>query len=73
MKQIARRAAFLATWCEQRETELASGIDIDIAAFTTACNTLRRLLADIGLERRARDITPSLANYLEQNYGGPAA
>lgn len=73
MTLIARRAATLAVWCEQRETELASGVDIDIAAFTTACNSLRRLLTDIGLERRARDITPSLDRYLAENYGGAAA
>ena len=73
MSLIARRAATLAVWCEQRETELASGIDIDITTFTTACNSLRRLLTDIGLERRARDITPSLERYLEHTYGGDAA
>jgi hypothetical protein len=61
---IARRAATLGVWCEQSEAALAGGGDLDIVAFTTATNALRRLLVDLGLERRARDITPSLQDYL---------
>jgi hypothetical protein len=61
---IARRAATLAVWCEGVEADMANGKSLDIAPFTTAANTLRRLLADLGLERRLRDVTPSLATYL---------
>lgn len=61
---IARRAATLGVWCEQCEAELAQGGTLDIVAFTTATNALRRLLADLGLERRARDVTPNLSDYL---------
>ncbi len=61
---IARRAATLAVWCEQVESEMANGKGINIGEFTTATNALRRLLADIGLERRAKDITPSLSDYV---------
>jgi hypothetical protein len=62
--QIARRASALAVWAESAEAELAAGHAIDIAAFTTAANSLRRLLCDLGLERRARDIAPTLEGYL---------
>ena len=51
------KAAALIVWTEAVEAKLAGGADFDIAAYTTACNTLRRLLADIGLERKAKDIT----------------
>lgn len=61
---IARRAATLAVWCESAEAGFARGEDLDIQAFTTAANALRRLLADLGLERRAKDVTPSLSAYL---------
>jgi hypothetical protein len=61
---IIRRAAALAIWCEAQEAAQAQGDDLDIAAFTTASNALRRLLADLGLERRARDVTPDLASYI---------
>ncbi len=61
---IIRRAAALAVWCEGQEAAQASGGEFDVQAFTTAANTLRRLLADLGLERRMRDATPTLAQYL---------
>ena len=57
--QIARRAAELAVWSEDRARALMDGEEIDIGEFTTATNALRRLLADLGLERRARDVTPT--------------
>jgi hypothetical protein len=62
---ILRRAATLAVWCEQSEAGLAQGKPLDIAEFTTAVNALRRLLADTGLERRSRDVTPDEAVKVE--------
>ena len=38
---------------------------IDIVTYTTATNTLRRLVADVGLERVARDV-PDLADWLRE-------
>lgn len=62
---IIRRAAALSIWCEDQERALASGgDDFDVGAFTTAANTLRRLLSDLGLERRMKDVTPSLHEYI---------
>lgn len=61
---ICRRAATLAVWAEQAESAMAGGNALNIAEFTTAVNTLRRLLSDIGLERRAREIVPTLKDYL---------
>lgn len=61
---IIRRAAALAVWCEQQESAQAQGGDFDVAAYTTAANTLRRLLGDLGLERRLKDATPSLDQFL---------
>lgn len=61
---IIRRAAALAVWCEQAEAEQAQGGDFDVASYTTAANTMRRLLSDLGLERKARDVTPDLQSYI---------
>jgi hypothetical protein len=61
---IISRAAALMIWCESQETALASGADFDVAAFTTASNSLRRLLTDLGLERRLKDVTPSLHEFI---------
>lgn len=61
---IVNRAATLIAWCEQAEAEFARTGELDTATFTTATNTLRRLLADIGLERQCKDVTPTLHEYL---------
>lgn len=62
--QIARRAATLAVWAESLEAKLAMGADLDVATYTTASNSLRRLLSDLGLERKAKDITHDLGSLL---------
>lgn len=62
--QIARRAASLSVWAEEQDAAAANGEALDIGAYTTASNSLRRLLADLGLERRARDVTPRLDRYI---------
>ena len=67
---ITRRAAALAVWCEQAEADQAQGEELDVAAYTTATNTLRRLMADLGLERKARDVTPSLQDYIAGKANG---
>ena len=67
---IIRRATQLAVWCERAEAEAASGKPLNIGEYATATNTLRRLLLDLGLERRMRDITPRIDAYLSK--GGTA-
>lgn len=64
-RHLTARAATLAIWAEERETELAEGKEFDASQYATIANAMRRLLGDLGLERRARDVTPSLASYLE--------
>jgi hypothetical protein len=60
----------LAVWCEQAEADAAAGKALNIGEYATATNTLRRLLLDLGLERRMRDITPNIDAYLTK--GGTA-
>jgi hypothetical protein len=47
---------------------LPSSVRIDnhewVSAVQRTANSLRRLLESVGIERRARDITPSLGEYL---------
>lgn len=62
---IAARAATLAIWCEQSETDFANGQPFDVQTYATSANAMRRLLADLGLERRSKDITPNLHQYLK--------
>jgi hypothetical protein len=71
---IARRAATIAVWCEETESTLANGGAIDISEFTTATNALRRLLSDIGLDRRARDVSPTIQEIIARHAAAePAA
>lgn len=70
---IARRASALCVVCEQAEAEMVAGGVLDLAEFTTAANSLRRLLSDLGLERRAKDITPTLEKYLTSGLAKPVA
>ena len=65
-KHLVARAATLACWAEEREAELATGQDFDATQYATISNALRRLLSDLGLERRARDVTPDLHTYIKQ-------
>jgi hypothetical protein len=65
-KYLARRAAALVVWCEKAETALARGEDMNIVTYSTATNSLRRLLADLGLQRHARDVSPpSLSRFID--------
>ena len=63
-RHLVARAATLGIWCEERETELANGQDFDALQYSTVSNAMRRLLADLGLKREARDITPALSEYI---------
>lgn len=61
---IARRAAQLCVVLEQSEARYLAGGGVNIAEYTTASNAMRRLLSDLGIQRVARDVTPSLASYV---------
>ncbi|MDH3668010.1 MAG: hypothetical protein OEN23_13875 [Paracoccaceae bacterium] len=69
-RHLAKRAASLVVWCEVEEGKLAAeNGDFDIGPYVTGVNALRRILADLGLERRARDVTPTLEQYAAERYG----
>lgn len=70
---IIQRVVSLQVWLEDAEASYAGNGELDIATYTTASNALRRLLADIGLQRRARDITPDLSAYVRDRQPKEAA
>jgi hypothetical protein len=65
-RALLRRAIVLIIELEQLEVKFASegskGYQID--RYQRVSNTLRRLLESLGLQRRSRDITPSVAEYV---------
>jgi len=64
--QLIRRFAASAVLAEQMESRLANGETIDINEHATLSSTLVRLAQRIGIDRRAKDVTPSLADIAAQ-------
>ena len=63
--QLIRRFAAAAVIAEQMESCLANGEEIDVSQHALLCSSLVRLAQRIGIDRRARSITPSLPDYLD--------
>ena len=63
--QLVRRFAACAVLCESQEARLTSGEELDISEYSTLTSTLVRVAQRIGINRIARDITPSLAEYTD--------
>ena len=55
-RALCRRAAVLSTIIEDTEARWADGQRLDMPTYLAATNTLRRVLATIGLERRQLSI-----------------
>jgi glutathione S-transferase len=63
-RQLVQRAAVLGAYIESCEVKWLGGEAVDLADYLAAINAQRRVLATIGLERRARNVTPSVAEYV---------
>ncbi|MDR3461710.1 MAG: hypothetical protein P4L76_05270 [Beijerinckiaceae bacterium] len=61
---ICRRVAAIETELERMEGTLSKGEEIDLDAYSRIAGNLRRMLETLGIERRKRDVTPSLSEYL---------
>ncbi len=62
--QLVRRFAAAAVLAEQMEARLARGEEIDVGQHAHLSSTLCRLAQRIGLKRVARDVTPTLHEYM---------
>jgi hypothetical protein len=63
-KQLVRRAAVLGVFIENSEAAWLAGQEVALGDYLSAVNSQRRVLTTIGLERRAREVTPSVAEYV---------
>jgi len=63
--QLIWRFAAAACLAEQMESRLVRGEPIDLQEHATLCSSLVRLGQRIGINRVARDVTPTVAQYLE--------
>lgn len=72
-RSICRRAATLTTEMERLETKFALAGEADPAdldLYQRTAGTLRRLLESVGLKRRPKDVTPTLAEYVAKRGDG---
>ena len=53
------------------EAKLVGGENIDLQEYSQLSSTLVRLAQRIGIDRRARNVTPTLAEYLEAKSNEP--
>jgi hypothetical protein len=63
MRQIVRTAAGLVVLREDLDVKIINGQKVDTGDYTRIANSLRRVLVSIGLERRAKDVTPDPLDY----------
>jgi hypothetical protein len=70
MGQLIRRFSACAVLAEQLEARLARGEKINITEHALLCSTLTRLASriGIGIDRTARDISPTLNDILRQEH-----
>ena len=54
-------------WPRISRARLARGEEIDVERHALLCSTLTRLAQRIGIDRRAKNITPSLGDYLRSS------
>ena len=68
-KSIIRRAATLTIELERLEAKFSTGkaLDTDLDMYQRCSNSLRRLLEAVGIQRRPRDVTLSLADIMREN------
>jgi hypothetical protein len=64
-REIAQRAAVLSVMLESYEARWLAGEEINETLYTTLANCQRKSLDVLGYERKARDITPTLTEYLK--------
>jgi hypothetical protein len=63
-RQLARRAATISIMCEKLEGEAAAGNKVNLEQYGTLTDRLGRCFQRLGLERVAKNITPTLQQYL---------
>jgi hypothetical protein len=62
---LCRDAATLEIELERMRSRLSAGEDIDLDLYGRVAGQRRRILETLGLDRRARDVTPKLEEYLK--------
>ncbi|RWM57441.1 hypothetical protein [Mesorhizobium sp.] len=69
-KALVRRAAALGIELERMEGDLAEGRPVDLDLFGRLSGHQRRILETLGIERKAKNVTPTLQQYRAQRQAG---
>jgi hypothetical protein len=64
--ELCQRASVLSAIIEHVEAEWLSGEPIDVPGYCTLVSTQKRIFDSFGLDRRPKDVTPSLTQYLRE-------
>jgi hypothetical protein len=65
-RSLIRRCATIEVQLEQIEAQLAQGRSSDLSTYATAAGHLRRIFETLGIERKPRDVTPTLEQYMAE-------
>ena len=68
-RQLARRAAALSLQCELLEADMAKDKQLNADEYVKLVNALARTFSSIGIERRRRNATPDLNDYIAAKGG----
>lgn len=71
-RQLVTRAALTGAIVADFEARWVAGEPVPLGDYLSAVNVQRRVLATLGLQRRPRDVTPSLAEYLASRSAEPS-
>jgi hypothetical protein len=63
-RQLIRRCAMLSAECERMEADSALGLPFNVDTYGMLADRLGRALTRLGLKRVAKDVTPTLQDYL---------
>jgi hypothetical protein len=65
-RALVNNAALLGASLDDIACRYLGGEPVEMIRFATLANAQRRLLADLGLQRKAQDITPDLRDYIKE-------
>lgn len=61
---LVERLLWLEHWLQTQEQKMAEGAEIDSGRYSAAVNSLKGIIAVLGVDRKARDIT--LGDYIKE-------
>jgi len=65
-RELVTRAAVLGALIQHSEVRMLAGKKVDFSDYLAAVNVQRRVLATLGLDRKLRDVTPDLGDYVQR-------